>query len=109
MELLEMSCCGMREITELSLTSGPADATRKFISRARYDRWSFAFVTFNGRASYCAPFAKFIRKHKLGKVVGVGPKKNPNSGNSIVAYLWTPNRRALEGWEKGGPLGKPRP
>lgn len=50
------------------------------------------------RYRYGANLYNYIRKHKLGTVVKSVKRQNPNSGNSVVAYLWTPNKKAMKAW-----------
>ena len=40
----------------------------------------------------------YIKKNKLGRVVGTHGKVNPNSGNEIKAWLWEVNEKALREW-----------
>lgn len=47
--------------------------------------------------------AAYIRKHKLGTIVGGRKAVNPNSGNDLRVWLWTINRPALERWNKARP------
>ena len=49
---------------------------------------------------YGKPFADFLTKNKLGTVVHVGHQKNPNSGNNVDMWVWTPNEKAVMAWAK---------
>jgi hypothetical protein len=37
----------------------------------------------------------FIKRYKLGDIVEIGPKTNPNSGNYIKLWVWSPNYKPV--------------
>ena len=39
-------------------------------------------------------FANFLKKHNLGRVVSLPPRKNHNSGNQVKVWLWQPPRKS---------------
>jgi hypothetical protein len=45
-----------------------------------------------------AVLATFIRKNKLGKLVESCWEENPNSGNMIKTWIWTPDVDELRGY-----------
>jgi hypothetical protein len=47
---------------------------------------------------------KYILDHNLGPIVEFGPRKNPNSGNMIKLWVWTPPHASLEPTEKWLPV-----
>lgn len=49
---------------------------------------------------YGTEFAAFIKKHKLGEVVTVGPKPNAKYHATTTAqvWLWSPDQKAVETW-----------
>jgi hypothetical protein len=49
--------------------------------------WIFTDAT--GMAQVGAGLADFIRQHNLGTVIETTREYNPNSGNSVRAYIWT--------------------
>ena len=38
----------------------------------------------------------YIKKHKLGTVMKTRARRNPNSGNNIVVYVWSIDHTALK-------------
>lgn len=48
--------------------------------------------------AYGQPFADFIVEEKLGTVVHIPPAENPNTGNEVEMWVWTPDMEALEKW-----------
>lgn len=47
---------------------------------------------------YAEDFKDYIEKEKLGDVISTVSKRNPNSGNTIRAYVWTIDKEALIKW-----------
>jgi hypothetical protein len=98
MELRYLSCCGVREITDLRHTTSPEDALHRFRvitfnagETFRYALFTEAGLNEEGYA-YGEEFAAFIRENKLGNVVETeGRYINPNSGNILKCWLWTVN------------------
>lgn len=116
-----ISCCGLRELNNVSDHSSPAealkDACRDLVLYDFYtpktsnekldiDHLEFSQVVFSqayapGRKSkpgYGDRLTAFIEKHNLGTVVRGGTNTNPNSGNRLTAFLWAVNRTALVRW-----------
>lgn len=60
-----------------------------------------AFIIFadvvgeNGEA-----LAAYIKKNDLGYTISTLQKKNPNSGNLIKCWIWSPKERNLKAWYK---------
>lgn len=109
-----LNCCGIREIypiedgkdardTILSLCrlcSGNVDGWYSHNELPRLKRGTFEFCSLifsqaSGRNSYGYDLAKFIAANNLGDVVKGTPALNPNTGNSIVPWIWKVNRTAL--------------
>lgn len=104
----ESQCCGLSEIAEIQ-TEGPVEETAQNI----YNSWDgqpllvFTAVT---RGKYYEKFYKhgdrlkeFIEKNKLGTVVTSHAKVNPNSKNTVRAYLWSVSARGFHRWAKKQP------
>lgn len=108
MELLNTSCCGVSEIDGLDI-----DPKRTLLNlcemKFEEDSWDEyrteqAFILFTdiaeGKDSCGEYLAKYIKEHKLGYTVQTRAKTNPNSGNKIKAWLWSPKEKELLKWYK---------
>ena len=112
MELNNLRCCGVKEITGLSYTESATKAIRQFGDLTYYRQVkqylgsghsetvpapmeNFRYVMFTqanatgGTATYGDRFAAFIQKHKLGALIETPYNMNPNSGNNVKVWLWT--------------------
>lgn len=93
------SCCGLDIFDGLS---NPLQVLNK-ICRERYsDGGTQAFVCFTDTVSNGngKNLCDYINKNKLGVVISTRQKKNPNSGNVIKVWIWSPNERNLKAWAK---------
>lgn len=102
--LEDTSCCGVDEIT--SLNSKP-EQTLLEVCEDKYSAWGdgavHAFLIFTDAVKYKhgAQLEKYIIKHKLGTIYKTAKsRRNPNSGNQIMVYIWAPNERTLKRWYK---------
>lgn len=92
-----MSCCGVKEITEV-------DAPPKAIINGIVDDifgengMDCAFLIFTDalREGNGRKFKNYILKNELGTVIESGRKENPNSGNNIRVWIWTPDMKKLK-------------
>jgi len=108
-----LTCCGVKEISELStfetpmevfkafagltyLRRGPVyvetDNEYKLVKDAPQPFERFRYVIFSQavkRATYGTAFAKFIEKYKLGTLQSTEFNINPNSGNYLKIWTWT--------------------
>lgn len=108
----DMSCCGIKEISGISSRQ---DFTESFISfigdhgfspRDKKDKGFCRFLLFsqasrspNPVRGYGENFKKWILAHKFGKVSSTGGDvKNPNSGNYLKIYIWTVDWEAIRKW-----------
>lgn len=98
------SCCGVDEIE--GLRPRP-EQTLSQIGDEKFstDGWeeqrkqAFILITDTVESGKGRELVAYIKKHKLGTVVGTKrSKKNPNSGNAIEAWLWSPNERNYRKW-----------
>lgn len=99
----DTSCCGMHEIENLSEFKGrPKDALSSLLHASQYDSTirGSAYIIFSGvrEERYGQEFAALIKKYKLGTITKAPAKKNLNSGNVILAWIWTLDRRAIQKW-----------
>jgi len=117
MEVFELSgCCGIRELSGIGYYASPAACIKELLvnDEDEYDGPAIdsmmdrPFIIFsavtcykhqpNVPVTYGDKLMRYIRRHKLGTVVPTKPVKNPGSGNTVKAYIWTPdyaNLRAL--------------
>lgn len=58
------------------------------------------FTQAGSRSKYGERFRDFIVSANLGKVIESDGKVNPNSRRSVRAFLWSPDKAALEKWWK---------
>lgn len=105
MSILEdTTCCGVDEIN--GLEKKPLE-TLLAVCRDKYDAWSggaqHAFIIFTDTMSSRrgVRLAEYITEHKLGVLYKTEKaKRNPNSGNRIMVWIWSPNERELKKWWK---------
>ncbi len=105
MNLVNMECCGIREIANLEDCHTPKEALKEFIQEAKYEDGRFRYAVFSDivRRTYGLKFAAFIRANKLGDVISTGYHVNPNSHNRLKVWVWTINHVALKRWSKKNP------
>lgn len=93
-----MVCCGLLELEGLAMSR-----TQDFPSHLAkaFDEYGYipAIVVFTGVVgvrgeSYTRDFSRLIAREHLGTVKSTRAW-NPNSGNTIRAYLWTLDREAV--------------
>jgi len=89
---LSTSSCGMVELHTLSV---PTKNLLEEVNRTRY-----ALVVFSdseGRGNGNRLYADIV-DHELGRVVRTDAKRNPNTGNDIRAFAWSPDYAALKAY-----------
>ena len=107
-----VSCCGIREIGDLSSHKTPQQAVAAFVKqtlkayRSNFRYAIFSEAVYEGypgsrpRKPYGRAFAAYLKTEKLGRVAATAWNKNPNSGNNLKAWIWTVDWEALQAWEK---------
>lgn len=96
-------CCGVKELV------GVSDATpAQFLWELKTEdegctsrNFVFTDITQHRKSSQIGgwAFAKFIRRKRLGTVLGPSkPGKNPNTRNLVCVWVWTPNVKAVQRW-----------
>jgi hypothetical protein len=113
MNLKDTGTCAVKEICNLAnrgAKDNMADFCRislkgpvRYYNMASRSQSLFCFYLFtSGEGTYGMEFARFIRRHKLGPVIGTAPVKNKayHPDHSNRAWLWSPNRDALAVWWK---------
>lgn len=125
MNFASTNCCGIQEITNLSMSTSPEDALTTFCTKvfgsarkvvyksqpARpqtiYSFYLFTAAVAKDAASaigyyrpYGKAFADFLKTQKLGKVSTLPAKFNLafHPEHKVQAWIWSPNKQALEKW-----------
>lgn len=96
----DTTCCGLRELSGLF---GDPKSNVLAVCEDRYlEEHNSAFIMFsdvyslgNGRK-----LAAYIRRNGLGTLTKTRAKRNPNSGNSIMVWVWATNDKNLRAWFK---------
>lgn len=115
--LVQSSCCGVKEITQIQQSKHSKEALQsvlaangtgfQFTAREtapkRMGQVWFTQVDKGtpSRKNYGVNFAKFLVNQKLGSVVcATKPSPNPNynNGHKILMWIWTPNPKAVWKW-----------
>lgn len=112
-------CCGVDEISGV-YTSTPIEVL-KYVCREKYtgldeedcgcedgcddchygDIQAQAYLTFTDaiyNSNGGKRLAQYIKDNKLGTLVSPRERKNPNTGNTIKIWVWSPNERNLKAW-----------
>jgi hypothetical protein len=111
MEVNMLSCCGLRELHDLSnyrrsdtaligtiQTLLDEDNCETLAAIKSLPLGNIIFTQAGSRSRYGFNFAKYLVHNKLGKVQAVPRFKNHNSGNYVNMFIWTPDRDALYDW-----------
>lgn len=105
------SCCGVREINNLSRAESPEDALRGIARWLRPSDWNVLvpFITFTGVVGpiiskghtrsdrtddYGETFARFLERNNLGEVTRSQVRQNW-TGNSLKVWIWHPDYTTL--------------
>jgi hypothetical protein len=91
--------CGVSVLSGLSVSSPEQMVNKVLKERAITDTKKIreAFVVFSdvaeghGGNSLC----RYIKDNKLGDIVEFGPRMNPNTGNMIKMWVWSPPHESL--------------
>lgn len=103
--------CAITDIDGISYPTSPKYALQDICtcifveddSRTPFYLFTQAQTPANTKArkkTYGADLAAYITRNKLGSVVRTEKRKNINSGNNVVAFLWTINYEATKSWFK---------
>lgn len=111
-----MSCCGFREIDDLSLIRNDeftlplmrslgfdpdyyyAMGRRRLLPRPAIRFAHLLFTEAGTKSKYGAKFKAWIEREGLGTVTVSPAKKNPNSRRMVKGYIWSIDRDALRAW-----------
>lgn len=119
----DLECCGLKEFDGIINYPDPAMAILALCAKlsdssVSYGIWGphhfepanlrlgqmpFAHLIMSqaGKETYGMRLAKFIRANKLGRVTSGPPNRNPNTGNQVKVFIWTPNKPAIRKfWQK---------
>ena len=100
MDIANTECCGVKELDGID---GYRTTDRLMFALCELlfdDGPQMAFLTFTDltRRKYGKNLQAYIKKHRLGSVISTQGRRNPNSGNTIKHYTWTPNFTAMKKW-----------
>lgn len=106
MDIVDTSCCGVKELDGIDAHEKTEDLLSHICYYLFEDHVGCAFLTFTDKArrTYGSRLTVYIRKHNFGQVLVTRAKTNPNSGNVIRHYTWTPNLKNLAKWFKKHPF-----
>jgi len=115
-EFKSANICASYASCGISILSGvtrslPKDIVYKVLhERSRHDKKTIreAFVMFSdtdhdGNRGGNA-LAAYIRENQLGDIVEAGPRMNPNSGNQIKMWIWSPPHKSLHPHDRYMPV-----
>ncbi len=108
-------CCGVKELTNLTGAQQKGILEKELLNVAKVVRSSCAFVLFEGVVkegggvdargkniymypTYGHEFKALIEEKGLGTVFESEAKRNPNSGNDLVTFLWTLDQEKIGAW-----------
>lgn len=100
MTLSNTTCCGVDEMEGLEydpLQNMLQYCEERFIMG---ETQAFVLITDAVKNGNGRRLVNFILNNKLGSVISTESKKNPNSGNYIRAWLWSPNIKEVKSWWK---------
>lgn len=100
MNIEQTSCCGVHELINIGDERTAHNVLLEVAKYRFYEENPCALYFFTGvtRGKYAEALAALIKKEKLGTCTRTRPKKNPNSGNTISAYLWDVNNTKFKSW-----------
>jgi hypothetical protein len=106
-----LNCCGINELAEIQDCDDAKHVLEevaeghKIKFGERSGAWDqdllachFIFSQAYKHSPYGEELAKLIKKLKLGRLTSSGWKINPNSGNPVKVWIWTPSYRRLREW-----------
>ena len=109
MALVELSCCGVRELHGVSDT--PPIELLQETCQELYDYYSYKYNELNGNFAFIVfsdtvhrgrhngrRFAGYIRRYKLGTVVESPIRVNPNTGHKLRVWTWAVDWKAMKKW-----------
>ncbi len=104
--------CGISVLSGVSYTP-PEEIVKKVLKvRHSYDSKKIkeAFVVFSDKCRRDSEVSggdilcKYIRDNKLGDILEMGPRMNPNSGNMIKIWVWAPPHESLYPRDRNMPV-----
>lgn len=93
--------CGAYLVYDLRSTS-PKTQTRKIAAEVAetYRRAAFYIFSDHAENSPGSRLADFLKEINCGKVIATESRVNPNSGNKIRVWMYTPSVAKLRAWLK---------
>lgn len=130
-----LNCCGVKEISQLSIYGSARDFMLAFVTPKPYAstgneqgnytsfcyeslnkdeepyflRCGFLLFTEARQQGYGQKLADFIYEHKLGTITTSEVRQNKNSGNLIQVFLWGVDYEALKKWKNENWVPAPAP
>ncbi len=102
-EVRNTSCCGLQEIAGITEHNDPKE-TISLVAQNRYEEedanGAFYFFTDTHEAKNAKKLARYIHMNGLGRVTRSRSKRNPNTGNMLIVFMWALNGPALKKWHK---------
>lgn len=97
-EVERLTCCGILEISGLQDDSLHTVLSFRDAEEANDNRYAFAIFSdiVVGDRKRGENLARYIRKHKLGKVRSSSAKRNLNTSSTIKMWIWEVNHDALD-------------
>lgn len=93
-------CCGIEELGYIRDDNEPVD-TLMGIDQIDSAHYVFSVTSREDkRHKKGYALARYIRDHKLGRVVSSPASTNPGHRGTLRAWIWTPNKRVYKTWRK---------
>lgn len=93
-------CCGIAELGNI-VENNPKNILEfvgDCVESGDYDRGAFLIFSNNQKQTSAAALAAFIKANKLGSIGKTDRRINPSSGNTLTAYIWGVDWKALKAW-----------
>ena len=96
LSMRRMHCCGVKELAVINNFFTPAAIITHISEKPRdYTLLIYTDVIYSTRDGMGPRLTRYIRRHRLGKVVSSRPSRNPNTTNLIKVWTWTVDKVAL--------------
>lgn len=109
--LIPTGCCGIKEIKLLSHSKDPKEALLSLEKSLNFPAHKYGMILFSGVVlrrigtvedsrpdNYGEAFSAYITQHGLGTITRSPDVINPNTNNTIAAWIWVPDKEKLKEW-----------